>query len=498
MLNLNAFITYHATRAPERTAIIYQDLPVSYGEFHERIRSMAALMHARGIGPDDVVAVFMKNSPAFLEIAFAASYLGAIFLPINFRLAAAEAEYILGDSRAKLLFVDEEFKAVQELATPKVVVNPAAQADSRALSEVGAAMPEPHVRKTDDLVRLMYTSGTTSHPKGVMHTYDNLYWKSMAHVIALGLTAEDRLLVVGPLYHVGAFDLPGIAVLWIGGTLCIHREFDPEKALSSIEHHKLTCGWMAPVMLSRTLTVENTERFDLSSFRWCIGGGEKTPESRIRDFTRVFKAGRYIDGYGLTETCSGDTLMEPGREIEKIGSTGRALAHVEIRIVDENGTPLPPNSTGEICLRGPKVTKGYWNAPEKAASSFYGEWFRTGDLGHLDEDGFLYITDRAKDMILTGAENVASSEVEEVLYKLPQVTEVAVIGAPDERWGERVVAVVVPRPGETLTFEQMDQHCRQYLAGFKVPKELRLVEALPRNPSGKILKRVLRADYSGS
>jgi fatty-acyl-CoA synthase len=495
MLNLSAFVAYHATRAPERTALIYQDVPVSYGAFNERIRRMAALMHARGIGPDDVVAAFMKNSPAFLEIAFAASYLGAIFLPINFRLAAAEAEFILGDARAKLLFVDEEFTAVQELATPKVVVNAAAQVDARALADVSATPPEPHARKVDELVRLMYTSGTTSRPKGVMHTYDNLYWKSMDHVIALGLTAEDRLLMVGPLYHVGAFDLPGIAVLWVGGALCIHREFDAEVALASIERHKLTCGWMAPVMLSRTLAIENAERFDLSSFRWCIGGGEKTPESRIRDFTRVFKAGRYIDGYGLTETCSGDTLMEPGREIEKIGSTGRALAHVEIRIVDEMGHPLPPNSTGEICLRGPKVTKGYWNAPEKTAESFYGEWFRSGDVGHLDEDGFLYITDRAKDMILTGAENVASSEVEDVLYKLPQVAEAAVIGVPDERWGERVVAVVVPKPGESLTFEQVDQHCRQHLAGFKVPKELSLVETLPRNPSGKILKRVLRADY---
>lgn len=498
MLNLSAFVAYHATRSPERTALIYRDAPVSYGALNERIRRLAALMHARGVGPDDVVAVFMKNSPAFLEIAFAASYLGAIFLPINFRLAAAEAEYILGDARARLLFVDEEFEAVRALATPKVVVDAAAQADSRSLSGADAAVPEPHPRNGDELVRLMYTSGTTSRPKGVMHTYDNLYWKSIDHVIALGLTGEDRLLVVGPLYHVGAFDLPGIAVLWLGGTLCIYREFDPEAALSAIERHRLTCGWMAPVMLSRTLAVDSPERFDLSSFRWCIAGGEKTPESRIRDFTRVFTAGRFIDGFGMTETCSGDTLMEPGRELEKIGSTGRALAHVEISIRDEMGEALPPNTRGEICIRGPKVTKGYWNAPDKTAESFYGDWLRSGDVGHLDEEGFLYVTDRAKDMILTGAENVASCEVEEVLYKMPQVAEAAVIGAPDERWGERVVAVVVPKPGQSVSFEEVDRHCRAHLAGFKVPKELRVVEALPRNPSGKILKRVLRAEYSGS
>lgn len=497
MLNLSSFISYHATRAPERTAIIYRNETISYGKFDTRIRRTAAMLNAHGVGEDDVVALFMKNSPAFLELVFAISYLGAIFLPLNYRLAVSEVEYILTDSGAKLLLIDEELSAIckVESAAELVMVSPEAQLDSSRLATDGMLVPEPKVRRGDQLLRLMYTSGTTARPKGVMHTYNNLYWKSIDHTIALGISAEDRLLMVGPLYHVGAFDLPGIAVLWVGGTLCLHREFDPEAALTSIERHRLTCGWMAPVMISRTLAVESPERFDLSSFRWCIGGGEKTPESRIRDFTRVFKSGRYVDGYGLTETCSGDTLMEPGKEIEKIGSTGRALAHVEIRILDNMGEPLPPNSEGEICLRGPKVTQGYWNAPDKTKESFYGDWFRTGDIGLLDEDGFLYITDRAKDMILTGAENVASCEVEEVLYKMPQVAEAAVIGAPDEQWGERVVAILVPRPGEEIDLQLVDQHCRKHLAGFKVPKEVRVLAELPRNPSGKILKRVLRDEY---
>jgi acyl-CoA synthetase (AMP-forming)/AMP-acid ligase II len=492
MLNLSASIAYHAKRTPERPAIVYRDAEISYGELQDRIGRAAALLKSHGIGRNDVVALFMRNSPAFLEFAYATSHLGAIFLPVNFRLAALEADYILRDAKARLLVVDEEFEAVRQLEIDKIVLDGSAQADSRVLSEVLLGVPEAQPCGESDLVRLMYTSGTTSRPKGVMHSYGNLHWKSVDHVIALGLSSEDRLLVVGPLYHVGAFDLPGTAVLWLGGMFCIHREFDPEAVLASIERHRLTCGWMAPVMLSRTLAVERPERFDLSSFRWCIAGGEKTPESRIRDFTRVFKAGRFIDGFGMTETCSGDTLMEAGREIEKIGSTGRALAHVEIRIVDGQGNPLPPNVRGEICIRGPKVTKGYWNAPDKTAESFYGDWLRSGDIGYLDEDGFLFLTDRAKDMILTGAENVASSEVEEVLYKLPKVAEAAVIGVPDERWGERIVAVVVLKSGESLSFEEMDRHCRQHLAGFKVPRELQLVAELPRNPSGKILKRVLR------
>ena len=498
MMNLSAAIEFHKKRAPERTAIIFNDQAISYGDFYQRVIQMAGYLQARGIGKGDVVALFMKNSPAFLEIAYAASHIGAVFLPINYRLSPVEAQFILQDSGARLLFVDAEFEAVSLLPFDRVVVDTAGQVDSRMLPGVAEAEPaQRRVTRPDDLARLMYTSGTTSHPKGVMHTYSNMHWKGVDHIIALGLSAQDILLVVGPLYHVGAFDLPGIAVLEMGGTLCVIREFDPLAVLGAIQKYRITCGWMAPVMLSRVLATPNASEFDVSSFRWCIAGGEKTPESRIRDFTRVFTHGRFVDGFGMTETCSGDTLMEPGMELVKIGSTGRALAHVEIMIADRDGNALAPNTLGEICIRGPKVTKGYWNAPEKTAESFFGDWLRSGDMGYLDEDGFLFLTDRSKDMILTGAENVASLEVENVIYKLPQIVEVAVIGVPDETWGERIVAVVVLQPDTQLTLAELDRHCRQYLAGFKVPRELRVAQTLPRNPSGKLLKRVIRQQYAG-
>jgi acyl-CoA synthetase (AMP-forming)/AMP-acid ligase II len=342
----------------------------------------------------------------------------------------------------------------------------------------------------------MYTSGTTDRPKGVMHTYSNLYWKNADHVVALGLGAADKLLVTGPLYHVGAFDLPGIAVLWVGGMLCIERDFDAVRALAAIAREQLTGAWLAPVMLSAILTHPGRSDHEVASLRWVIGGGERTPEARIRAFSDFFSRGRYIDGYGMTETCSGDSLMEAGREIEKIGSVGRALAHVEIEIRDGDGRVLPTGESGEICLRGPKVTRGYWKDPEKTRASFFGDWLRSGDIGHLDGEGFLYLTDRKKDMIISGGENIASSEVERVLYELPQVLEAAVIGVADERWGERPVAVVVLKSGEALSLEGLQQHCRSRLAGFKVPKELLLRTQLPRNPSGKILKRVLRDEIA--
>ncbi len=340
----------------------------------------------------------------------------------------------------------------------------------------------------------MYTSGTTDRPKGVMHTYENFYWKSSDHVLSLGLNCETRLLVVGPLYHVGAFDLPGIAVLWQGGLLCVMRDFEPERVLASIAEERLDAAWLAPVMTSALLSQPERERYDVSSLRWVIGGGERTPEARIRTFSAYFTNARYIDAYGLTETCGGDTFMESGREIEKIGSTGRALAHVELEIRDDAGLPLGPGEAGEICLRGPKVTKGYWRDPEKTAASFFDDWFRTGDVGYLDEDGFLFLTDRRKDIIISGGENIASSEVERVLYELPQVVEAAVVGVPDEKWGERPVAVICLREGSELDLDTLMAHCRARLASFKVPKELILRDQLPRNPSGKILKRVLREE----
>jgi acyl-CoA synthetase (AMP-forming)/AMP-acid ligase II len=501
MVNLSAFIRFHATRTPERLAVIYADARISYAELYMRTQRLAACLDARGIGEGDVVAVFMKNSAAFIEIALAASYLGAVFLPINYRLAPDEARYILTNAEAKLLFADAEFVSgltplVGAAVAEMVALDAQAQRDSGSLAIDAGDPPPVRVKQPHDLFRLMYTSGTTDHPKGVMHSYENFYWKCMDHVTALGLTAEDRLLVVGPLYHVGAFDLPGLAVLWVGGTLCIHREFDADAALAAIERERLTCAWFAPVMTNALLSLEGRERYDVTSLKWAIGGGEKTPESRIRAFTGLFTEGRYIDGYGLTESVSGDTLMEAGKEIEKIGSTGRALAHVEIEIRDDDGNALPPGTEGEICLRGPKITKGYWRDPEKTKESFFGDWFRTGDVGYLDGDGFLFLTDRKKDLIISGGENIASSEVERVIYEMPQISEVAVIGLPDGRWGERPVAVVVRQPGERLDYGTLESHCRTHLAGFKVPKELHLVDELPRNPSGKVLKRVLRERFA--
>src|SRR3954463_11120630 len=493
MINLSSFIAFHARRTPDRCALNYRGKDISFATFDDRIRRTAGWLAARGIGRGDIVAVLMKNSAAFLELVFAASHIGAVFLPINYRLSADEVGYIVGNSGARLLIADEELASFAAGDVPVVLLDDAAQASIANLAP-DAAPASMHPVQPRDLMRLMYTSGTTDRPKGVMLTYENMYWKSADQTLVLGLNADTRLLVVGPLYHVGALDLPGIAVLWHGGMLSIHRNFEPEAALAAIEAEKLNAAWLAPVMTTAILTCPARDKYDVSSLRWAIGGGEKTPEVRIRAFSEYFTHARYIDAYGLTESCGGDTFMDAGREIEKIGSTGRAIAHVEIEIRDDAGNRLAAGENGEICLRGPKVTQGYWRDPEKTAAAFFGDWFRTGDIGYLDKDGFLYLTDRKKDMIISGGENIASSEVERVIYELPQVREVAVIGLSDPRWGERPVAIVVLGDGAALALPELTEHCRARLAGFKVPKQLIIRDSLPRNPSGKVLKRVLRAE----
>ena len=494
MLNLTTQVDFHARVRPDALALAYDDQRLSWRDLQARVRVTAAGLRERGVGPDSIVAMLMKNSAAFIELLYAISHLGAVSLPLNFRLAREEIDYILGHSGAMLLVADDEFRdTVEGIGVATVILDDAARHDSRAAFGGAGEIIRAHRREAADLMRLMYTSGTTDRPKGVMHSYGNFFAKNFDMINNLQLDANERLGVVGPLYHVGAADLPGLAVHCAGGALFVQREFRAEAALRMIAAEGITGIWLAPVMTGAILHQDPAGLPDLGSLRWCIGGGERTPEQRIRDFRRIFPNARYIDGYGLTETVSGDVLMEPGREIEKIGSVGRPMSLVEVEIRGEDGAPLPWGEVGEICLRGPKVTKGYWKDEARTRAAMLPDgFFRSGDMGYLDSEGFLFLTDRKKDMIISGGENIASSEVERVIFEMEQVMDVAVIAQPDPQWGEVPVAVVTLRPGAALDFDLLNAHCRARLAGFKCPKALHIVAELPRNPSGKILKRVLR------
>ncbi|MDF1793496.1 MAG: AMP-binding protein [Thalassobaculaceae bacterium] len=494
MQTLTAALQHHAKTRPEAPAVLYGTLRIGWGDLHARVQRLAAWLAEAGVGRGSVVALVMKNSPAFIDLTFSISWLGGILLPINYRLSPEEIAYIASDSEAALLVVDAEFEALTEtLPIRRIVLSTALQSDPEGLTLGGSQPPPPFHPSPGDLFRLMYTSGTTDRPKGVMHSYGNLAWKVAGQVADLAIASDDRLCITGPLYHVGASDLPGLTVLMMGGTISLLREFSAEAVLRTIERDRVTGIWMAPVMTCRVLDAAPRGTWDLTSLRWCIAGGDRTPEARIRQFDGVFPNARYIDSYGLTETCSGDTTMVAGMEIAKIGSVGRPLPNVEIEIRDEEGTPLASGTRGEICIRGGKVTAGYWNDSARTAAAFWPDgWFRSGDLGYLDADGYLFLVDRQKDLIISGGENISPSEIERVVRELQQVDDVAVVARADPEWGERPVAFAVIKAGGTLDLAELTAHCRRHLAGFKVPKELHLVDELPRNPSGKVLRRALR------
>jgi acyl-CoA synthetase (AMP-forming)/AMP-acid ligase II len=510
MFNLTRSLDRNADRTPDADAVIFGDTRLTHRQLLDRVNALAAAFRAAGVGEGDIVALLTGNRPEFLETALAVNRVGAAFLPLNLRLAEPELEYITGHAGATAIVTEPGFAApVSAITGRQSVPWTVIMTDGGAAASPGAidyeeflgghrgASVAPVDVGEDDLHRLMYSSGTTAHPKGVPITYRNFYWKTIGHVAEFGLSAADRTLMAGPMYHVGAFDLPGIGTWWAGGSLVILPRFDVPELLAAIERDRPTNVWLAPAMVNAVLTAiaqspELGQR-GTESIRFITGGGEKTPLPLIERLLAAFPSARFADAYGLTETVSGDTFNDQAHTLSKIGSVGKPVVNLDVRILGPDDAPAEPGAAGEIALRGPKVVSGYWNNPEATAAAFTSDgWFKTGDIGHLDADGYLYIDDRKKDMIVSGGENVATSEVERVLYECHAVLEAAVVAMPDEHWGEVPRAFIVVRPGQDIGEETLIAHCRARLAGFKTPKQVVFLDALPRNPSGKVLKRDLR------
>jgi fatty-acyl-CoA synthase len=501
-MNWCAVLAHHAARTPDKAMTVFEGERTTYGEMAARVAALAGGLSEHGVDHGDVVALLSYNCPEFLETIFAANYLGAIAMPINWRLAAPEVRYILEHSGARALVCDESLLDGANEATrgiegslARVCIAPDAPDGWTTLaqlrSEPGSAAPMPAT--ADDIHRLMYTSGTTGRPKGVMLTHANLTWKNLAHLVEFGFTSSDLGLACGPLYHVGALDLTTTTLIAAGATIIIHRAFEAARVVDELERSRVTTVWLAPAMVNAIMALPDIDQRDLSSVRVVINGGEKMPIPLIERIERVFPSAWFADAYGLTETVSGDTFLDRESIVSKLGSVGRPCLYLELDVWDAEGRSVAADERGEIVMRGPKVFKGYWRDPDATATAFSGGWFHTGDIGVRDADGYLYIVDRLKDMIVSGGENIAGSEVERVLYEHESVLEAAVVGRPDDRWGEVPVAFVVLRQGATATPDDLVEHCRAQLARFKVPKEVTLLDALPRNPSGKILKRELRA-----
>ena len=503
-LGLGQWFTERARRSPGRKALSFEGGRWTYGELLEEIDRLAALLQQGGVRAGTRVAYLGLNHPSFYVGLFACAKLGAIFVPLNFRLTGPELAYIIEDAGAHTLLVGAEHLAVIDGVREQLHCRHywCAQGESSdperwpplapALAATAPLRGRGAAPAADDVALIMYTSGTTGRPKGAMLTHGNFWSNHMAELYTMDVMADDVLLVFAPIFHIGALNVLNLTTFLKGGHVVLHRSFDAGRALRDIAAEKVSILFSVPAMLLFISQHADFASADLSSLRMIMCGGAPCPEPLLRLY-----GGRGIDinqGYGLTETTAMASALTSEFAAAKLGSVGQPPLLTELRLVDPAGQVVEePLARGEICVRGQCVTRGYWNNPEATRAAIDAQgWFRTGDVGYFDAEGFWYVCDRVKDMVITGGENVYPAEVESVLYGHPAIAEVAVVGAPDEKWGEMVVAVVALKPGQALTLEQLQAFAGERLARYKLPRRLQVVDALPRNPTGKILKYRLR------
>ena len=500
---------YHAGIRPNKKAIIDLDtgLATTYGELDDRAARLASYLQANKVNRGARVATLMQNRPQFFEIEFGCAKMGAICLPLNWRLTVNELEYILNDSTPELLIYDslfaKEATALMSRCGIKLGLEntdadlaPTSQATAYADAVQQASTEyEPAVCTHDDIAMIMYTSGTTGHPKGAMITFGMNFYNAVNLGIPAAISADTVQLVVLPLFHTGGLNCYANPILHAGGEILLTREFNPGKALQIIGDPEMgvTHFFAVPAPYQFMMQHPDFEQTDFSRLQAAGVGGAPCAEAIMQAW--IDRGVALIQGWGMTETSPGGTALDAEDAMRKIGSAGKALLHTEIKIVGDDGEELPWGEVGELLIRGPNITPGYWNDPEATEKSFVDGWLMTGDAARFDEDGFIFIVDRWKDMYISGGENVYPAEIENVLYELPEVAEAAIIGVPDERWGETGKAIIVLKPNATLDAETVIAHCLKHLAKFKIPQGVAFIDVLPRNATGKVLKRTLREQF---
>jgi acyl-CoA synthetase (AMP-forming)/AMP-acid ligase II len=493
-------------------AIVYEfeGRQSSFAEFDRNTSRAANALRTLGIGKGDRIAYLGKNSDIYFELLFGAIKVGAVMAPVNWRLAGPEVAFIVEDCRAPVLFVGPEFVALvrgirSQIPCVRTVITTEGGAeewqDFTAWRDAQSA-DDPNLEiGPNDIAIQLYTSGTTGKPKGAMLSHANLLnlatsgseqkpaWNEW--------TTDDVSLVAMPIFHIGGSGW-GILGLYQGAKGVIAREFDPTKVLDFFERSKITKLFMVPAAMQFVVRQPRAREVDFSRLKYMLYGASPIPAALLKECIEVFKCG-FVQLYGMTETTGTIVALPPEDHIEgsnRMRSAGKALPGVELAILDVNGNRLPPGEVGEIATRSGSNMAGYWNLPEATASTLDKDgWLRTGDAGYMDEDGYLYIHDRIKDMIISGGENIYPAEVESAICDHPDVAEAAVVGVPDETWGEAVKAIVVMKPGRTATATDIINFTRERIAGYKTPKTVDFIAALPRNPSGKILRRHLRDPY---
>jgi len=498
---------HHAGIRPGRVALIFEDETLTYGALDHRANQVANGLLAAGLKPAARVAQLSKNAPNYFELLYGATKSRTVLVPVNFRLAPPEIAFVINDAKAEILFVGRDFYAViegirGELNTVRQIValdgGHADWPDYAAWRDGQNAIDPKLPVQASDVAVQMYTSGTTGHPKGAQLTHHNFMALLPRALQEWGLWSDDDVvLVCMPLFHIagGGWGLVG---LFCGVPNLITRDIDPAAILAAIPKYRITKALFVPAVILFLLQTPGCAETDFSSLDLIAYGASPIPLDLLKRAIATFNCG-FVQLYGLTETTGGITYLPPEDHGEHAGqrmkSCGKPMPGVEIEIRDAEDKALPPGEVGEIVCRSPQIMAGYWNLPEATAKSIRKGWFYTGDAGYLDADGYLYIYDRVKDMIVSGGENIYPAEVESALFGHPAIADVAVIGVPDEKWGEAVKAVVVRKPGVEISAEGLIAFARTRIAGYKVPKSVDFVQALPRNPSGKLLKREIRKPY---
>ncbi|MGA1757208.1 MAG: acyl-CoA synthetase [Pseudomonadales bacterium] len=508
-VNIGDFLTRRAAVTPEREAYVdpQTGLRLTFSALNERVNQLANALASAGVNPGDRVALCLMNSVEFIESFLAIAKMGGVVVPLNWRLVADELEFIIKDSGAQTLLYGQEFQSVvadlQGRGDKTDVVRWIESGDVERRLDFSehydafrhqGAVGEPQLGATgDDLLFIMYTSGTTGLPKGVVHSHTTVFWAILTFEASCDLRDGDRYLVALPLFHVGALT-PVALNVYRGVTSVVMREFDPAKAWALIKDENITTTLLVPAMLNFMIQVP-ADQIHAEQLRWIQSGAAPVPVSLIEQY-----AGMQIEIhqiYGLTESCGPACVIGADNALKKVGSTGKAFFHTEVRVVDEDGSDVTPGEQGEVWVRGGHIMLEYWHRPDATADTITQDrWLRTGDVATVDDEGFVFIQDRIKDMIISGGENVYPAEIENVLISHPDIVEVAVIGQPSEKWGESPFAVVVSK-NSSLNEAAVLEHCDGKLARFKLPKGAAFIDVIPRNANGKVLKRVLREQFPG-
>ena len=494
-----AFLYRHARETPERAALMQAGRQISYGELLQRVQVAAARLAAAGVQAEDRVVLLAGNSLDYPVAVYAVGYLGALIVPINFRLATGEIAYILQDCTPRVVLADEErVAAAQDAARDAGSQVLGLSAVTACDGPLPVVLP-PAAPAADADQAIMYTSGTTGRPKGAVLTYGNVLAASQAMFETWNFVpGEDVILVVTPMFHIAAFNVlrgglnAGVTLLVAPSML-----FDADQTLDLIERERVTHTFMVPAQWQMMIDAQQQRARDLSSLKLYVYGAAPATRALLVALSQTFTSGEPRQAFGQTETTASGVSLAPQYALSKLGSVGLPDRRYSVRVVDGNMQDVPRGEVGEIVYRGPGVMSRYWNNEAATAEAFHGGWFHSGDLVRQDEDGFIYVVDRAKDMIISGGENIYSAELESVVASHPQVLDVAIVGRADEKWGEIPVAVVVPRdPADAPTLEEIRAFCDGKLARYKQPRALRVIEQFPRTGTGKIQKNLLRQQVS--